>query len=174
MRVEAAALLIVGILAANAAPATAQIENSANTLKLAPDASSPPASIGDVAWLAGLWKGTGLGGRSEEMWAPPEGDRMHGHYALIKEEGEVFSEAMLLVEEDRSLVLKVRHFTAEFIAWEEKDKYVSFPLVKLGENEAYFSGLTFRRSGDSLSIFLVLSSGGKRTEHSFQLERVPL
>ena len=35
-----------------------------------------------VAWLAGYWKGTGLGGVTEEMWTPPVGDRMHGIFTL--------------------------------------------------------------------------------------------
>ena len=98
---------------------------------------------------------------------------MQGIFTLSKDGSLSFSEAMTLVEEEGSLILKVKHFTPEFVGWEEKEDYVSFPLVKLGENEAYFRGLTFRRKGaDELSIYIVLTSKGERTEHEIKLERV--
>ena len=86
----------------------------------------------------------------------------------------VFSEAMQLVEVDGSLVLKVKHFRPDFVAWEEKEDFVRFRLLKLAENEAYFSGLTFRRSGDELVIYIVLTSGEQKTEHELRFQRVPI
>ena len=46
--------------------------------------------------------------------------------------------------------------------------------IEVRKNEAWFNGLTFRRDGDSLKIYLVLVNQGERTEHTFDLERVPL
>lgn len=163
-----AALLVV------AATAWAQAASSDNTLRLGKEGVSPPAKIGDIAWLAGYWRGEGLGGAVEEVWSLPSGDRMQGIFTLAREGGPVFSEAMQLVEEDGSLLLKVKHFTPDFVAWEEKEEYVRFRLVKLAENEAYFSGLTFRRKGDELLIYIVLTSGETRTEHELRFRRVPL
>ncbi len=60
------------------------------------------------------------------------------------------------------------------MGWEEKDKFVRFPLVRLADNEAYFSGLTFRREGEELLIYIVLVRDGERTEHELRFERVPL
>ena len=162
--------LTLAATASTQSPAPA-VKNSENTQKLADGATSPPANITDVAWLAGYWIGEGLGGVSIETWSPPQGDRMYGTFTLTKEAGVVFSEAMLLVEEKGSLLLKVKHFNPDFTGWEEKDDFVSFPLVGMGDNEAFFSGLTFRRNGDALSVFLVLSSGGERTEHAFRFQR---
>ena len=124
--------------------------------------------------MAGYWRGEGLGGAIEETWTPPAGDRMQGIFTLAREGTPVFSEAMQLVEEEGSLVLKVKHFTPEFVGWEEKDKFVRFPLVRLADNEAYFSGLTFRRQGDRLLIYIVLSQEGAKTEHVLSFERVPI
>ncbi len=166
--------LLLSALQPEVPPSQAEIQNSPNTLRLAQGASGPEASIDDLAWLAGYWVGDGLGGTSEELWTPPGGDRMYGVYTLRKEERVVFSEAMMLVETDGSLALRVKHFTPEFVGWEEKDGFVSFPLVRLGDREAYFSGLTLRRSEGSLTIYLVLSQDGERTEHAFHLERTPL
>ncbi len=167
------ALIVALIALPLAAVAAAQSRGSANTLRLDEWAASPPATVGELAWLAGYWQGEGLGGSLEEIWSRPVGDRMLGIFALRKEGELAFSEAMELVEEGGSVVLKVKHFTPEFVGWEEKDKYVTFPLVRLGENEAYFRGLTFRRQGDKLSIFLVLKKDGEKTEHQLSFERRP-
>lgn len=167
-------LLIAGLLVLLPAVAPAQTKNSENTLKLDAGASSPPAQIEDLAWLAGYWRGEGLGGESEEIWGQPIGDRMLGVFSLSREGSLVFSEAMSLVEEGGSLVLKIKHFSRDFTGWEEKDDFVSFPLVRLGEQEAFFSGLTFRRQGDQLEAFVVLESGEEAGEVSLRFERVKL
>ena len=151
----------------------AQTAISDNTLRLDEGAPRPAAGIADVGWLAGYWRGEGLGGSCEEIWSLPAGDRMQGIFTLSRDGALVFSEAMTLVEEEGSLVLKVKHFTPEFVGWEEKDGSVDFPLVRLGENQAWFRGLTFRRTGDdTLSIFIVLTSQGEKTEHELKMRRV--
>jgi hypothetical protein len=48
-------------------------------------------------------------------------------------------------EDQGSLVLKLKHFNADFTAWEAKERFVTFQLVKLREKELFFDGLTFRR-----------------------------
>jgi hypothetical protein len=154
--------------------AGAQQRNSENTLRLKKGAPRPQAEITDVAWLSGYWRGSGLGGQLEEMWSQPAHDRMHGLFTLATDGKPVFSEAMLLVEEEGSLVLKVKHFTPEFVAWEEKEKSIRFPLVRLENGTAYFHGLTLRRNGDSLVIHIVLTHQGEKTEHELRLKRVPM
>lgn len=162
--------------AANSDPAGVEV------LRLAEGEAPTPAKIADLAWLAGYWRGTGLGGRCEEVWGQPHGDRMHGFFHLANEQGAVFSEAMLLVEEEGSVVMKIRHFDPKFIAWEEKDDYVTFRLVRLGPNtattgasgrqEAFFSGLTVRREGDRLWIFLRFKSDAGSRIETFDFQRV--
>lgn len=85
-RLLCATAAAVGSLLLLAATAPAQERMTANTLKLAPGQSSPPATIADMAWLAGHWKGDGLGGRSEETWSPPEGGVMLGTYRHLKDD----------------------------------------------------------------------------------------
>ncbi len=166
-------MAVAALACAAAIPGAAQTALSENTLKLDEGKTGPQARIADVGWLAGYWRGPGLGGDCEEIWSLPAGDRMQGIFTLSREGGLVFSEAMTLVEEEGSLVLKVKHFTPEFVGWEEKADHVGFPLVKLGEGEAYFRGLTFRRkSPGELSIYIVLTSKGERTEHELKLRRV--
>lgn len=56
----------VCLLAAGAAPGQQRITE--NTVRLAEGAASPPAVLADMAWLAGSWTGTGLGGQAEEVF----------------------------------------------------------------------------------------------------------
>ncbi len=149
----------------------AETQSSANTLAL--DGADPaPATVSELSWLSGYWQGEGLGGWCEEFWGDPIGDRMLGLFTLRQNNNLVFSEHMSIVEEDGSLVLKVKHFTADFMGWETKEDYVRFPLVKLGKNEAYFDSLTLRREGTSLTVYLVISQNGVRQEQTFTYQLV--
>ncbi len=132
-----------------------QAENTANTLKLGPDAKSPRAKIENLAWIAGDWQGEALGGKFEESWNTPSGDSMLGMFKLVNDGKTTFSEHMSILTKDDSLVLRLKHFDGQLRGWEDKDQTVDFPLVKLTDNEAYFSGLTMRKTGkDTLSIFV--------------------
>jgi hypothetical protein len=86
-----------------------------------------------------------------------------------------FYEFMNLVEENGSVVLKLKHFNADLTGWEEKDRFVTFRLAKLGANEAWFGGLTFRRlDADRLEIFLALrDKSGMVREEKFEMRRRP-
>lgn len=161
------ALLLTGALQAETPPV-------GHTLRFEEGAVSPAAKIADLGWLSGYWQGTGFGGDCEEVWGKPNIDRMHGYFSFANDKGHVFSEAMMLVEEGGSVVLKLKHFRPDFVGWEEKDKFVTFRLVKLGEREAFFSGLTFRRTADDkLLIYLKLTEDdGKTREEAFSFSRV--
>ena len=55
-----------------------------NTLKLG-DNKSPKATLADIAWLSGHWRGEAFGGITEEIWSPPLGDSMMGSFKLVSE-----------------------------------------------------------------------------------------
>lgn len=145
--------------AAIAAPASAQ--ETVDIKTLAGGESSPPASIDDVAWLAGHWKGSGLGGQSEEFFAPPLDGQMIGAFRQTKPDGSImFYEFYQLLEIDGSLALRIKHFNADFTGWEEKDDYVAFPLVAVEESAVYFDGLTFKMTGtDEMRAAVVVDEG---------------
>lgn len=172
MRTIRISLALTAVLAV-AWPVPAAVQDVPNTLTLSKGDASPKATLSDVSWLIGHWTGTGLGGVSEEVWAGPAGGAMMGMYRLVVNGKVSFYELMNLVEENGSLVLRLKHFNADFTAWEDKDRFVSFPLVKLGKNEAWFSGLTFRRVGENqLLIFLSMrGSDGTVREERFELTR---
>ena len=90
---------------------------------------------------------------------------MIGMYRLVHEGATTLYEFQLIEEEAGSLVLKVKHFDADLRAWEEKEDYVSFPLVKLTKSAVYFEGLTLIRVGeDQMQAFIVISRAGEVEE----------
>lgn len=145
-----------------------------NTRRLSPGASGPSAALSDLSWLAGHWHGEGLGGKCDEVWLPASGGSMIGTFRLVKDGQLVFSEFLTIVEDSGSLVMKVKHFDPDGTGWEDKDEFVAFPLVELGDEEAYFNGLTLRRlDGDRLEIFLALKQkDGSVREEAFHLRRI--
>ncbi len=154
-------------------PAFAQSQLSEHTFRLDEDGVRAPATIDDLAWLAGYWRGEGLGGQVEELWSSPLAGRMIGAFRLIKDDETVFSEALQLEQDGESLVMRVKHFTPEFVGWEEKGDSVDFRLIRTEGKTAYFNGLTLQASdADTLHIYLVLKGrDGQTREETFRLQR---
>lgn len=135
----------------------AQSQNSAHTLKLDTKDASPPASIADVSWIAGNRKAVALGGVCEEFWTVPMGTSMVGLFRFVKDGKVVFYELMTIAEENKSLVLKIKHFNPDLTGWEEKSAPQNFPLIRITPTEAYFTGQTYRKLQDgSLNVFVAM------------------
>jgi hypothetical protein len=153
--------------------ANAQSPRTAHTFKLdAPDAR-PPATLDDVSWLVGSWTGEAFGGSFEEVWNPPSAGSMIGLFKLMTADGEVsFYELLLLVEEEGSLSLKVKHFNPDFTAWEDKAEHVNFRFIKAGDDAIHFSGISFYRVSDTeMHAYLVLRSGDDIREEKLVYRR---
>lgn len=152
--------LLTSLFAVGHVPAAAQQPLTEGTLALDEDAISPPATIEQVAWIAGHWRGEGLGGLNEEVWAPPLAGTMTGMYKLVRDGVVAFYEILTIAEDHGSLVLRIKHFNPDLTGWEEKDEVVSFRLVRLEDGIAWFDGLTFRQLGaDELRVHLAVGRG---------------
>lgn len=165
MRISA---ILIVLMVTVAGPSLAQSPLTDNTLALDDSTSMPRASIHDLAWLAGHWRGEFLAGVADEVWAPPSAGSMMGMFRLVQDSAVVFYELMTIVEEGGTLVLKLKHFNPDLSGWEEKDDHVAFSLVRLGERAAYFEGLTFKRvAGDVLRGYLAMRRGDDVREAAF-------
>ena len=143
-----------------------------NTMTLKKGQASPEASIEQVAWIAGHWRGVAMGGLTEEIWSPPLGKAMMGSFKLVIEDEVNFYELMTITEENGSLILKIKHFDAALTGWEEKDETVDFPLVKLTHSAAYFDGLTFEQvNEEGLNIYVQMKGEDHTTESKFAFSR---
>ncbi len=133
--------MIAGALALLAAPVTAQ------ETRVAPEGHKPPpATLEQMDWLVGQWVGTGIGGASAmESWLPPSGGTMVGSFIQEDDEGAIrFTEHLYLMEEEGTLVLRLKHFNADLTGWEEKDDMLTFRLIAVEDCAAYFHALTLR------------------------------
>ncbi len=120
-----------------------------HTFHLDDPENRPAATIDQVHWLAGSWQGTAFGQQFEEVWNPASAGSMVGMFKLFDEEkGVNFYELMLIVEQENSLSLLVKHFTADFVSWETKEEHINFKLVKITEDAIHFSGLSFYKIND--------------------------
>lgn len=167
------ALLCFTFLAAHG---RAQESLTEHTFTRAPGAPGTPAQVEDMAWLEGHWLGEALGGTVEEIWSPPLAGAMMGMFRLVKDDTTVFYELMTILEEDESLVLRLKHFNGgDLSAWEEKERTVDFPLVAIADGAFRFDGLSFHPEGnDRLIVFLAMhGKEGAIQEVSFAYTRAP-
>lgn len=150
-------LFVLSLLADSA---LAQSQRTEHTFKLDDPDDRPPATLSDVAWLVGNWEGEAFGSKFEQAWNPASAGSMIGFFKLLGDEGVTFYELLLLVEEEGSLSLKVKHFSPDFTAWEEKEDYIDFRFVKAEEDAVHFSGLSFYRiDDDTMHGYIVMRSG---------------
>ena len=148
--------LIMLLLMANLA--MAQSQKTEHTFGLDDPSKRPAATLQQVAWLAGSWTGTAFGQQLEEVWNPPSAGSMVGMFKLYDEtKGVNFYELMLIVEQENSLSLLVKHFSKDFVSWEEKDDHINFKLVDIEPDAIHFSGLSFyRRSEQHMDVYLAM------------------
>lgn len=149
---------------------------TAHTMKVAEGAKAATAKLGDFAWLTGHWTGEGLGAVCDETWSAPAGGCMVGTFRMVKDDKLVFSEFFMLVETDKGVVLRLKHFNPDMTGWEEKAKFVEFPLVKLDGKTAWFGGLTYQLQDDgSLKAYVAMKKkDGGYNEGQFHFEPVKL
>lgn len=140
--------------------------------KASDDKTSTKKSVGieQLDWIAGHWDGDAMGGKFEETWNPPKGGEMLGMFKFIKDDKVKFYEILTIVENEGSLVLRLKHFDSALVGWEEKDKSVEFPLVKITDEEARFDGLTFRKINDNEMLISVAVKSEKSELETLRFE----
>lgn len=143
-----------------------------NILELGEGNESPAATLSDIAWIEGHWRGKAFGGDTEEIWSPPMGGSMMGSFRLVVEGSVSFYELMTISEVGSTLLLRIKHFDRELRGWEEKDKSVEFKLVRVTPGKVYFDGLTFEKiSENEINVYVNLDDKEKKSEQKFSYHR---
>ena len=129
-----------------------------------------PATIADMAWLAGAWVGT-LGSSSiEERWGPPRGVVMLGTSSTVKGDRLTAFEFLRIVQRDGGLVYK---------AQPGGNPPTEFVLSELGPTRAVFDNprhdspqrIVYELADDgTLSASIGFIHGGKPTRFEFTRE----
>ena len=134
------------------------------TRRLAPEAEPAPATLEDVVFLIGRWSGEGIGGaEAHEHWFPPTGTTMVGTFIQEDAEGGIsFTEHLYIVEEEGTLVLRLKHFNPDLSSWEEREDTTDFRFVEAEPCAAYFNGLTLKCDGqDGLLAAVAMQRNGQ-------------
>ena len=167
---------LVMLLALGAAPALGQ-DAEAGAPAGAPAIAPGDATLDDLAWIAGTWRGTLGGGVIEEHWSAPEGDNMLGMFRYVQGGKATFYELLVIEHGDAGPVLRLKHFHPGLRGWEEKDEAVTFPMTELAGRRAVFletdgsTRLIFERHAeDTLTIELAKTAGGSQR---FEYQRMP-
>lgn len=144
-----------------------------NTLTLEEGDTSPAASISQIEWMTGHWKGEAFGGITEEIWSPSAAGAMMFVFRLIIDNEINFYEIGHVREIDDSLIFELKHFGPELKGWEEKEEVQRFKLIKATENRIYFEGFTFERINDQeINIYgLIGNEDGSAEEVTFNYKR---
>ena len=130
-----------------------------NTLSFSENTSPSKATLADVSWITGHWKGEAFGGITEEIWSPPLGDSMMFVFKLVTDDKVQFYEIGHIQQQNETLLLQLKHFHGNMKGWEEKDETVDFKLVKIEGDRIYFDQFTFERiSPDEINLYVVVGN----------------
>ncbi|PQA88455.1 DUF6265 family protein [Hyphococcus luteus] len=146
-------------------------------------AAAQEASLDDLAFLEGHWRGGREGLVFEEIWSAAEGGVMTGMARGVST-GEDSAlrvlEYIVISEEADGVAYRFKHFGADYSTWEENGPIV-MALTELGENDITFSADPPSESvksirywmpdADTLQADIVLVQDGEEGGFSLTFER---
>jgi len=124
------------------------------------------SKVDQLNWMVGNWAAEKWGGIAEEYWTTSSGNSIIGMFRLVVDDELQFTEHFILCEEEGKPLLKLRHFNADFTGWEEKDEYLTFPFVEMGERFLQLDGIRYELlDSDQLRVTLkIMNKGVEKTE----------
>jgi hypothetical protein len=156
--------------------AAAALASALLTFALPAAAAGPAATVADLAWMTGSWKGALGPGTLEENWARPDAGSMA---ALVRGTGggkTNMIELIVIEETEGSLVLRLQQWNPGFQPRTPGPQEMQ--LVEIAEREASFEAtgeggglrkLTYSRPADDTFVVAVVTAQG--AELAFELKR---
>jgi hypothetical protein len=124
-------------------------------------APAAACGVGDLGFLAGVWRSEQGNTRGEERWTLTAAGTWAGSSWVADGAKLNFAEVLGIVPQDGTLEMHLRHFDGALNhAWEERDGPMRFRLASCEPGVAVFEGLgdkageriTYRRSGETLEF----------------------
>lgn len=95
-----------------------------------------PADLANFAFLTGTWQGEMNGEFVEEVWSEAQGGAMMGMFRWLHASGTPrMYELLTINRQGDDVFLRLRHFNAAMVAWEEKDAPVVLKLATPGAED---------------------------------------
>ncbi|MDY7092813.1 MAG: DUF6265 family protein [Acidobacteriota bacterium] len=166
--------------------ATSETSDQPDSSEASAAARGDSLSVEDFSWFAGHWVGEKNGERVEESWLEPAAGTMVGIFRWMKPDAVRVYELLALEPTDSGVVLRLRHFGAGLVAWEDKEGTLTFDLAEESnalrpvfvhrqatpDTGGKTLRLTFEHTPpDALAAWLVIEEGEQRTELDFQYRR---
>jgi hypothetical protein len=135
------------------------------------------AALAPLSFLTGRWVSETPGVMQEEIWTPLSGDSITGSFRIVELGRPVFYEFWAVEVDDNRPVLKLKHFNADLIGWEDKGASTKMPLVSTSERYAVFAAtngsvsLHYHRAGNKLTCVVHHVKDGKGSDETFTLMR---
>ena len=140
-----------------------------NTLHYNDEKGSPKATLNDLKWLSGNWKGASEMGNFEENWSEASAKSMLFSFKMWNDKEVFFYEIGHIVEKDKSLVLELKHFDKELKGWEKQDEKESFRLVKIDGTKFYFDKITYEKIDDNhMIVYVLMEESGEELIFNFK------
>ena len=108
-------------------------------------APAAAATLDDLAWLRGHWRGEAFGGTVEETWLPSNGNATHAVFRLTVDGAMNFSEFVQVTEENGQVVMRFAHFRPDYTTWEGDGPPMELTLTTADDGVAVFEA----RNADS-------------------------
>lgn len=108
-----------------------------SALMAAPAALAEPA-FEDLQFLEGHWRG-GDDFVFEEIWSAPAGGVMTAMARGVSDDTVRVLEYIIVAEEDGALVMRFKHFNADYSSWEEGAAPLTLTLTQTDDNDATFT-----------------------------------
>lgn len=139
------------------------------------------ASISDLAWIEGRWRGECDGEPIEEHWSSPDCGSIMGMFRWMRNGKVRFFELFTVEQEGTGLVLRIKHFDPGLRGWENKDESATFDLAEHRDGEALWlrrgdkkpALLTYRRSGSELDAWFQNPGEAPADDDRFHYSLVP-
>ena len=123
------------------------------------------ASLDELAWLAGDWRQSGDKSFAQEVWLDPMNGSLPGVFRLIQNGRLIVHEYILIAQEDGRIVLRFKHFNADYSTWEGDGPPLTFVLAEVRPGFAMWQNtapsdeapdqLRYERSGDRLTVMVM-------------------
>ena len=132
-----------------------------------------------LSFLSGKWVSETPEEVQEEFWSPVSGESLVGTFRVIQHGQPVFYEFWVVEVDDHRPMLKLKHFNANLVGWEEKNASIRMPLITTAENDATFAeasgsvSLHYHRAGNKLTCTVHHVRNGRPVDETFALTRVP-
>jgi hypothetical protein len=139
-------------------------------------------TLEDVRFMSGHWIGSDGSNEIEEQWSEPSNGTMIGMYREMNGGKTTFYEFLVIAQEETGLVMRMKHFDANLVGREEKERSVVLDIASASKGEAVFvsrdptkpTKLAYRRTSNTeLTATLIRERDGKTLRDEFHYRLAP-